>query len=344
MSTFESRLTVRPEQLDLDSPGRRDYFVTLPRDSTWGEHFLPLTVWVGPEAEASKGLVAFGSNHGNEYEGPVALKNLLGEIQLEEVRGRIIIVPVLNPAAFWIGQRESREDDGVNLNRAFVEGAGIHPAMSGITHRIAKFVREYIWPRVHVVLDMHAGGQVARYALCTSFHSLEDARQSRVIEQTAREYGTPFVLVYANATPGLLPTEGENLGKITVGCELGWGDAVNIDGVGHIRQGVLLAARRHGQLRGDARGVHIPEDQKLVSIVNPECSVHSPIHGHYEPLVHLGSYVEKGQLVGQVHDFTRIDDPPLSIRARVDGYLIAHAWKAVVRQGDWVLNVGEEVR
>jgi len=48
------------------------------------------------------------------------------------VRGRIILVPVLNPSAFFAGTRESA-DDGVNLNRAFVDGAGKTPALAGIT-------------------------------------------------------------------------------------------------------------------------------------------------------------------------------------------------------------------
>ena len=54
-----------------------------------------------------------------------------------------------NPSAFGANSRSSA-DDGVNLNRAFVEGAGKIP-LSGITYRIAAFVREFIWPRVHVV-------------------------------------------------------------------------------------------------------------------------------------------------------------------------------------------------
>ena len=94
------RLIVRPDKLDLDSPGRRDYWVALEHDSIWGDHLIPLTVFVGREAKADQGLVAFGSNHGNEYEGPVVLKHLVREIRQEDVRGRIILVPVLNPSAF----------------------------------------------------------------------------------------------------------------------------------------------------------------------------------------------------------------------------------------------------
>ena len=57
-----SRLIVRPHQLDLDSLGRRDYWVALEHDSIWGDHLIPLTVMVGPQAQAGRGLVAFGSS------------------------------------------------------------------------------------------------------------------------------------------------------------------------------------------------------------------------------------------------------------------------------------------
>src|ERR1700737_3187218 len=127
------RAITRPDGLDLDSPGRRASWVALEHDSIWGDHLIPLTGLVGPEVQNGLGLVAFGSNHGNEYEGPIALKHLVREIRLEDVAGRILVVPVLNPSAFHAGTRESA-DDGVNLNRAFVDGAGKMLALAGITH------------------------------------------------------------------------------------------------------------------------------------------------------------------------------------------------------------------
>src|SRR5262245_31756581 len=129
-TSMNPRRIVRPDKLDLDSPGRRDYWVALEHDSIWGDHLIPLTVFVGPRARPGEGLVATGSNHGNEYEGPVVLKHLIREIRLDDVVGRIILIPVLNPAAFLAGTRESTLDDGVNLNRAFVPGAGVTPALA----------------------------------------------------------------------------------------------------------------------------------------------------------------------------------------------------------------------
>lgn len=340
-----ARIVVRPDRLDLDSPGRRDYFVALEHDSIWGDHLIPLTVFVGPRAREGRGLVAFGANHGNEYEGPVAIKRLLREIRIEEVEGRILLVPVLNPSAFWSGARESVADDRVNLNRAFVEGAGVSPALGGITHRIAAFVREWIWPRVHVVLDLHSGGDVARFALCANYHPLDDPELSRSIEETARWFGTPFLMVYQNLTPGLLPSEAERLGKITVGTELGWGRAVGVEGARYGRQGILAAAVRHGQLRGEVEPIahHKAGTQVKLEMVDRDCFTAAPFAGHYEPLVECGARVRRGETVGLLHDFDHIDEAPWPAVAAVDGVVLAQAWVAPVQRGQHIVVVGKEI-
>ncbi len=334
------REIIQPAKLDLTSPGRRDYWVALEHDNIWGDHLIPISVFVGPNAQAGKGLVAFGSNHGNEYEGPVAIKHLLREIDIKDVTGRIILVPVLNPSAFKSGTRSSDADDRVNMNRAFVDGAGMTPSLGGITHRIAKLVRDKIWPAVHVVLDLHSGGNVARFAPCASFHPVDDVEQNRLIESTARGFGTPFILVYQNQTPGLLPSEGERLGKITVGTELGWGEAVSPIGVNYGKRGVLSAAIMHGQLQGTVEA--ITTSARKVSAVRRECVVPAPMPGHYEPLFDCGAKVSAGQTVGWLHDFNRVDEAPWPVRAGVNGYLLAQAWGAVVKQGQHILVIGEE--
>lgn len=337
------RIVTRPDGLDLDSPGRRDYWVALEHDSIWGDHLIPLTVLVGSEVQPDQGLVAFGSNHGNEYEGPVAIKHLLREIDLENVRGRIVLIPVLNPSAFHAGTRESA-DDGVNLNRAFVEGAGVTPALGGITHRVAAFVREFLWPRVHVVIDLHSGGDVARFSPCASFHPLDDPEQTRVIEDTARWFGTPLIMIYQNQTPGLLPSEAERLGKITVGTELGWGRAVMAEGVRYGRQGVLAAAIHHNQLRGEIQSIayHKQGTQRKVALVDRNCFTVAPFAGHYEPLLECGADVKRGDVVGLLHDFDHIDAEAWPARAGEDGVVVAQAWVAPIQRGQHIVVVGRE--
>lgn len=338
------RLVVQPEQLDFETPGRRDYWVALEHGTMWGAYLIPVTVLVGTKAQPGRGVVAFGSTHGNEYEGPVAIKQLLHEIALDCVLGRIILVPVLNPEAFRTGTRDSLGADGVNLNRAFVEGAGRKPELAGITHRIADFVRRSIWPHAHVVLDLHSGGTQIRFDLCSSFHPIDDPAQAKAIAETARWFGVPLVMIYQNRTPGLLTSEAERLGKITVGTELGWGEAVNAHGVRYGKQGVLAAAIQHGQLAGEIRpiGHHADGTQKCAAIVDFDCYVPAPFDGHYEEVIGCGTRVKRGEVVGRLHDFERIDEPAWPVTAPIDGIIGGQSWPARVRQGQFILCVGEE--
>jgi N-alpha-acetyl-L-2,4-diaminobutyrate deacetylase len=336
---MSARVHVTPAELDLVSPGRRDYWVGLAHDTLWAEWLVPLSVWVGPEAREGEGLVAFGSTHGNEYEGPVAIKHLLGEIELAQVRGRIVLVPVLNPAAFRAGTRDGH---GVNLNRAFVPGAGTEPALSSIGYRIAQLVREQIWPHVSVVLDLHSGGGVMRFAHVSSMHWTPDREQMARAAETARWFATPFVMLYQNEYPGLLTSEAERLGKITVGTELGWGAAVDEDGVVYGRQGVLGAAVSHGFLDRELAPIahHRDGDQRLVDISGRASAVYAPWQGWYEPIVRCGSAVRAGETIGLVHDFDRIDERPWPARAGLDGYVICQAWAARVPAGQQIAMVG----
>jgi len=334
-----TRILVAPDAVDFDTPGRRDYHVGLEHPTLWGSYRIPVTVLVGPGAKPGRGLVAIGSTHGDEYEGPVALKHLLGEIRIQDVVGRIILIPVLNVVAFKAGLRDT-PDDGVNLNRAFPG-----QAKGSITYRIADFVTRSIFPQVHVVLDLHAGGEVARFAPLTSMHGVTDPEQRRAMEETARGFGTRFTLIYQNETPGLLTSQAEKLGKITLGGEFGWGRAVQAEGVSMAKQGVLAAAIGHEQLAGPKRPQrhYAGRDQLLVDSSGPECSLTAPQDGFFEPCVAQGEQVRAGQRLAFLHDWNRLDDQPIELAAPHDGYALCLAWNARVLGGQVIAQVARTV-
>jgi len=76
-------------------------------------------------------------------------------------------------------------------------------------------------------------------------------------------------------------------------------------------------------------------------MIDRACFTVSPVSGHYEPLVECGAAVARGDAVGLVHDFERIDSPPWVARAGTGGIVVAQAWGARVRQGQQVVVVGK---
>ena len=53
-----------------------------------------------------------GGNHGDEYQGPLALIKLANSLRADEVQGRVIIVPTMNQPAFAAARRTSPIDQG----------------------------------------------------------------------------------------------------------------------------------------------------------------------------------------------------------------------------------------
>ena len=132
---------------------------------------------------------------------------------------------------------------------------------------------------------------------------------------------------------------------ISVGGEFGWGGALSPDGVRHARHGVIAAAVLAGQMNVEVGRIahHAAGTQRVVEAVVPQCYVAAPWPGHYEPLLETGSQVVMGQVVGLLHDFHRIDEEPWKVRAGLDGYLIATAWRAPVQQGQHIAVVAQDV-
>lgn len=325
--------------LDWDSPGKRLYHVPFTLDGAWGRVRVPLGVVCGPRPGPT--IVAIGGTHGDEYEGPVGLKNLLNELSAEDiVAGRLIIIPVLNVPAFQAAQRESPIDGG-NMNRAFPGDAH-----GNLTRRIARFVTDEVLTRADVVIDIHAAGQTFEIARCASFHQVDDPELFAQYRKTALLFGMPFVMVYTSGMgTGLLTEEAEAMRKITIGGEFGFGASVDLTGVRWAHHGVRNVMRQYGLLTDPIVSLVPPgvDRQRVVAQTDIDKYVTAPASGIAEPLVPLGSFVRAGTPVVRMHDFDRIDEPGIVIPADEDGYVLVRRFRAETNQGDVVMVIGQEI-
>jgi predicted deacylase len=325
-------------KIDWESPGKRLYHIPFTFDGTWGRARLPLCVICA--SKRGKTVAAIGGTHGNEYEGPVGLKHLLRDLEPEALTaGRLIIVPVLNVPAFQAARRESPLDGG-NMNRAFPGRAD-----GTITSRIARFMSDEVLPRADVVLDIHAAGDTYEIARCASFHLVDDRAQFDAMRETGFAFGMPWIWIYARGMgTGLLTEHAEALGKITIGGEFGYGASTDLQGVRWAHRGVLNVMRLHGLLPGPLEPL-LPREydrQRLVSSTDLDTWMTAPISGISEPLVPLGTFVNRGTPVALIHDFERIDEPAVEIAANLDGYLLVRRFRAETSQGDVVAVIAQE--
>ena len=326
-------------QIDWDTPGVRKYSVPFTMDGTWGRVRLPLYIAVSPNP--GKTVVAIGSTHGDEYEGPVAYKNLINEFDINRLAaGRLIIVPVFNVPAFQVAQRVSPLD-GVNMNRAFPGNPS-----GTISSRMAYFMTTEILERADIVIDIHSAGAPMEVFRTMSFHQVHDAELFQQFRETAMLFGTPFVMIYtSDMGTGLLTEEAEKMGKITIGSELGYGASTDRDGVRWAYEGTLNVMRHHGLIDEPVEDLTLPglDRQRLVSAVNIDNWITAPVSGISEPLKNVGEFVRKGEPVTRIHNFDRWDEPGDTLVADQDGYVLARKFKAETQQGEVVMVIAAEV-
>ena len=111
---------------------------------------LPLLVAAGRSPRPR--LVITAGIHGDEYEGPRAITDLLGTLDPAALEGTVVAVPVANPPAFAAGTRTSPLD-GLNLARIFPGDPD-----GTISQRIAYTLVERIVRGADLLVDLHSGG------------------------------------------------------------------------------------------------------------------------------------------------------------------------------------------
>lgn len=116
-----------------------------------------------PQAESIDLIVICGKNpgktlvitagvHGCEYVGIEAAKRLSEIIDPSELKGNIILIPLLNTNGFFEGRKQVVPEDGENLNRVFPG------KMDGtISSRIAYAIEKNIYPYADFLVDLHSG-------------------------------------------------------------------------------------------------------------------------------------------------------------------------------------------
>ena len=164
-----------------------------------------------------------GGNHGDEYEGPLALVELAQTLQAKDVTGRVIILPFMNHPAFMAGSRVSPLD-GVNMNRSFPGRPDGTP-----TQKIADYFQRVLLPMADVVLDFHSGGKTLDFLPFAACHTLDDPDQQARCRAARDAFNAPFSVEMREIDAlGMYDDAAEVMGKTFVTTELGGGGTATV--------------------------------------------------------------------------------------------------------------------
>ncbi|AXF25985.1 N-alpha-acetyl diaminobutyric acid deacetylase DoeB [Burkholderia pyrrocinia] len=324
--------------VDFDADGEQHGFLKLPYsrdDSAWGAIMIPVTVVKRGDGPT---VLLTGGNHGDEYEGPVALSKLAGSLKAADVTGRVIVVPFMNYPAFRAGCRTSPIDAG-NLNRSFPGRPD-----GTVTEKIADYFQRHLLPLATHVLDIHAGGRTLDFVPFAAIHVLEDRDQQARCERAMRAFGAPYSMRMLELdSVGLYDSAAEEAGKVFVSTELGGGGTSTAASVAIAERGVRGFLAHAGVLapRGNDRGG--ARTTTLLDMPDGSCFTTSEHRGLLEMCGDLGSEVEAGDVLARVHDIDRTGVAPVEYVARRRGLLAARHFPGIVQAGDTIAVVADIV-
>ncbi|MCW2238868.1 N(2)-acetyl-L-2,4-diaminobutanoate deacetylase DoeB [Azospirillum canadense] len=317
--------------VDFDRDGVQHGFLRLPYsrdDSAWGSVMIPVTVvrnGPGPTA------LLTGANHGDEYEGAVALFDLARTIKAEQVTGRVIIVPAMNYPAFQAGTRTSPIDKG-NLNRSFPGRPD-----GTVTQKIADYFNRTLLPMADVVMDLHSGGRTLDFVPFAAAHILPDKAQEARCFAAVAAFSAPYSMRMLEIDAvGMYDTAAEEQGKLFVTTELGGGGTGRASTIAIAKRGVANVLRHAGILAGAVETA----PTRWLDMPSSDCFRFAEDAGLIEPCVDLGEPVRKGDLLARIHPIGRTGQAPSDYRAGLDGILAARHFPGLVKAGDCIAVVG----
>ncbi|MEO7939511.1 MAG: succinylglutamate desuccinylase/aspartoacylase family protein [Burkholderiaceae bacterium] len=296
-----------------------------PDDDAWG--VIPF-----PVASIKNGsgpvVVVSGAVHGDEYEGPMVIAELMRTVRSEDVAGQLILLPSFNAPAMRVGRRTS-PIDRLNLNRVF---PGDH--VGAPTEQIAAYVAEHLFSRADFYLDLHAGGRTlfiepsAHVVLSDDM----DPALARANAEMAEVFGVPITVQTTNM--GDYRTSAgytSHKGIPTLAAEMGMGGWATGDSVRSTREATHRLLKHTGVL---PRTTTVPgQATRWTRIDGAKGYLFAPFDGYFERQFALGDTIAAGQQAGWMHHLNRPMLEPEPVVFTSSGRLYAHGLVGHVRAG-----------
>lgn len=325
--------------IDIQSEGVQTGFIQVPYSSNRSAYgFVPIPIVVAKRGSGPTALLTAGV-HGDEYEGPLLLTRLIQSLDAMDLAGRLIILPVVNLAAFRDGSRNSMADE-INFNRWF---GGASP--TGTSDTLLTYIEQVLLHEADFAIDLHSGGRTLNYGQQASVYRTEDGEA--VFLQAKRhalagDLGLPAGLIYKTTAGagGSLLSAAARRGVPAIAAELGGAGVTNEALVGAAYDAVIRLLTRQGMLSGDASSGH---QTRFYTVNGTASCIYAGRSGIFSASVKCGDRLLPGQEIGRI---VQPDLPWLkaeTVYANTSGTVLALRAMPQTNVGDCLVQWGQEL-
>lgn len=323
--------------IDLQGEGKATGFVRLPHSvhrSAYG--WIPIPVARVANGPGPQVLLVAG-NHGDEWEGQIALGRLIRAIEPAMIRGRLVILPSLNFPAAAAGLRTSPIDAG-NLNRSFPGDA-----TGTATQQIAWWIEQVLLPGFDYSFDFHSGGSSLVYLPSMLVYRDRDPQRMARVLSLAGAFGAPVTMVIDAPQSGGRSFTAASIrqGVTSIATEIGGGGLVTPASMALMEDGIRRLLAHVGLLR-DAPAP-APAPTRLGAVAGDDHYVYALDAGLFEPLVEIGAQVRQGQAAARIHDPHTPWREPVLLHFQRDGQVLCKRALAPCVRGDCLFQLASDL-
>ncbi len=319
--------------IDFDAPGLHEGFLGVSHsDNAHAYGVIPVPIVCVNNGSGPTALITAG-NHGDEHEGPIIARNLLAQLDVNSVNGRLIVIPALNYPAVLNDTRVSPIDAG-NMNRAYPGDAAGTP-----TFAIAHYVESVLLPLCDFALDLHSGGKASEFLPCAFLvrEGNDDflARKIAAVEA----FGAPDTCVVAGtADQRSLSAAADRHGVVNMATELAGGGTVNTQAVAIGEAGTARWLAHTGVYCACKGDVAAPT--RFLRVRDRNDFVMATQDGVFQPNVRLGDTVKRGDIAGWIHPVADATTPAVPHHFSADGIVLCRRVPARAIRGDYLFHLG----
>lgn len=285
---------------------------------------IPLTV-INGVAPGPTLLVTAGI-HGGEYPGIEAAMQLASELVPTEISGRVVVIPIVSPTAFFARQEYTVPEDGKNLNRQFPGDP-----VGTVSQRMACALMTEAVAQVSAWIDLHGGDIHEALLPIGGYESDSDpgvAERSHAmlevfgVAYAARTYGLPGTALRA-ATAAGIPS------IIAEAGQMGQCDAEHT---------ALLLRGCHNvaRLLGIVPGIPLPVPRPtMLARIDWVQAQHQ---GCWYPAVAVGERIERDHRIGTLKDY--FGNVIAEYRSTSVGVVVLSCTSLAIREQQTLLGVG----